>query len=167
MFIEFDCSKFSEPMSIVRFSLLIWGRSGGSLPVSATQYSCSISPGVLRCQLLRHGCIALCPTFYPLMCKKLALTLASVLCSLYHDSSQKILPTSGRTAFETNGTSTAPIFFTGIKVAVDTTHEQYFTPQANHSGSDISGRPHGMPHELTMDLVGDHDIEDGAERRVM
>jgi hypothetical protein len=104
------------------------------------------------------------------MCKELALTLASVRRSLYHDridSSQKIPPTSGRIAFETNGTSTAPIFFTGIKVAVDTTQEQHFTPQANRSGSDISGMPHGKPHELTVDLVGDHDIENGAEKRVM
>ena len=45
---------------------------------------CSRFPGWLQCQLLPRGCIALCPTFYPLMCKKLVLPAPSLVrCSLY------------------------------------------------------------------------------------
>jgi hypothetical protein len=82
----------------------------------------------------------------------------------HHGSSQKIPPTSGLIALESNGTSTAPVLLTGIQVAVHTTHEQRSTPQANHSGSNISGQPHGKPHELIMDIVNDHDIKGRTEK---
>ncbi|KAF8496133.1 hypothetical protein F5888DRAFT_411037 [Russula emetica] len=83
---------------------------------------------------------------------------------LSSDISQKILPTSGRNTLELNGTSTTPVLLTGIQVAVHTTHEQRFTPQANHFGSNIGGQPHGKPHELIVDTVNDHDIEGRAEK---
>ena len=82
----------------------------------------------------------------------------------HYGSSQNIPPTSGRNALEYNGTSTAPVLFTGIQVAVHTTHEQRSTPQANDFGSNISGQPHGKPHELIMDIVNDQDIEGRAEK---
>jgi len=83
----------------------------------------------------------------------------------YHGSSQ-IPSTSGqgRITLESKGTSTAPIFPTGIQVAVHTTHEQSFTPQANRSGSNVSGKPHGKPHELIVGIVDDYDIEGMAEK---
>jgi hypothetical protein len=80
----------------------------------------------------------------------------------HHGSSQNIPPTSGRIA--SNGTSTAPVLLTGIQVAVHTTHERLSTPQANHFGSNISGQPHGKPHELVVDIANDHDIEARTEK---
>jgi hypothetical protein len=71
-----------------------------------------------------------------------------------HGSSQKIPPPSGRNAFESNGTSTAPILLSGIQVAVHTTHEQLSTPRANSFGLDAKS------HEL---IVG-HDTEGRAEK---
>ncbi len=84
-------------------------------------------------------------------------------------SPQRITPTSGRITFENNGTSTAPIHLTGIQVAVHETREQDGTPQVNHFGSKFSGQLHEKPHELAMamDLVCGHDVEGGAEKRVM
>ncbi|KAN0118763.1 hypothetical protein V8E52_004874 [Russula decolorans] len=62
---------------------------------------------------------------------------------LSSDVSQESLPTSGRTALETNGTHTAPIFLTSMQVAVHKAHEQPSVPQANRSGTDITGLSHG------------------------
>lgn len=77
-----------------------------------------------------------------------------------HGSSQKILPTSGRTALEANGASTAPIFFNEIQVDVPTTHEQHSMPQTNRFGPNVTVQPHGKLHELILDfIVSDHDIE--------
>jgi len=100
------------------------------------------------------------------MCKKTHSIPCSVLTVLieHHGSSQNIPPRSGRIAFESNGTSTAPILLTGIQVAVHATHEQRSTPQANHFGSNISGQPSGKPHELIMNIVNDHYIEGEAEK---
>ncbi|KAN0118718.1 hypothetical protein V8E52_004829 [Russula decolorans] len=83
---------------------------------------------------------------------------------LSSDVSQNIPPTTGRTALESNGTSTAPVLFTGVQVAVHTTHEQRSTLQANPFGSNISEQPHRKPHELIMDIVNDRDIEGKAEK---
>jgi hypothetical protein len=80
----------------------------------------------------------------------------------HHDSSQNTSPTSVRFASELNSTSTTPVFLTGIQVAMHTSHEQHSTSQANRFGSDISGEPHGKPHELIMDIFNDHDMEGGA-----
>jgi hypothetical protein len=57
-----------------------------------------------------------------------------------HGSSQKILPTSGRTAYDPPAT---------------------FYATRNRLGSNISGQPHGKS-QLTVDPVNDHD-ESGAE----
>ena len=86
-----------------------------------------------------------------------------------HGSPQKITPTNGGIAFEKNGTSIAPFPLTGIQVAVHETREQDGTPQVNHFGSKFSGQLHEKPHELAMamDLVCGHDVEGGAEKRVM
>jgi len=79
------------------------------------------------------------------------------------DVSQKIPSTSGRFTFESNGTSTTPVLLAGIQVAVHTTHEQRSTPHANRFNSNISGKPHGKPHELIVGIVNDHDIEGKVE----
>jgi len=81
-------------------------------------------------------------------------------------SPQRITPTSGRIAFENNGTSTAPIPLAGIQLVVHEAHEQHWTPQANHLDSSFSGQLRDKPHELAMamNLVCDHDIEGGAEK---
>ena len=83
-------------------------------------------------------------------------------------SPQRITPTSGRIVFENNGTFTAPIPLAGIQVVTHEAHEQHWTPQTNHFGSNFSGQPelHEKPHELAMamDLVCDHGIEGGAEK---
>ena len=77
-----------------------------------------------------------------------------------HGSSQKILPTSGRTTLEANGASTAPIFFDEIQVDVSTTHEQHSMPQMNCFGPNVTVQPHGKLHELILDfIVSNHDIE--------
>jgi len=81
-------------------------------------------------------------------------------------SPQRITPTSGRTAFENNGTPTAPIPLTGIQVVVHSAQEGG-TPQVNHFGSNYSGQLHEKSHEMVMDLVCDHDMEGDAENRVM
>ena len=84
-----------------------------------------------------------------------------------HGSPQKITPTSGGTAFEKNGTSTAPFPLTGIQVAVQPVHEaheQHWAPQANRLDSNFSGQLHEKPHELVIDLVCDHDMKGGAEK---
>ncbi len=81
-----------------------------------------------------------------------------------HGSPQKITPTSGGTAFEKNGTSTAPFPLTGIQVAVHESHEQHWAPQANRLNSSFSGQLHEKPHELVIDLVRDHDMKGGAEK---
>jgi hypothetical protein len=67
-----------------------------------------------------------------------------------YGSSQKTLPTSGRTALETNDTSMA--------------HSQHFVPQANISGSDMDEKTLGKPHEPKVGPgpVGE-DVESGAE----
>ncbi len=104
------------------------------------------------------------------MCKKLVFRscFCSVLTVLVQrdGSPQRITPTSGRTAFKNNVTPTTPIPLTGIQVVVHSAHEDG-TPQANHFGSNFSGQLHEMSHELVMDLVCDHDMEGGAEKRVM
>jgi hypothetical protein len=95
-------------------------------------------------------------------CASYSLPPLRVCCSSYllcHDSSQEFLPTSGRTALETNGTPTAPIFLMDIQVAGHKAHEQPSTPQANHFATDITGQPHVKPHELNVGLAGDHDME--------
>jgi hypothetical protein len=88
-----------------------------------------------------------------------------------HGSPLKITPTSGRIAFENNGTSksTAPTGrpLTSNQLVAHEAHEQHWTPQANHLDSSFSGE---KPHELAMamDLVCDHDVESGgAVKRVM
>ena|SRR5258707_1561872 len=100
--------------------------------------------------------------------------IRSCLCSVLtvlvqrHGSAQRITPTNGRIVFENNGTSSAPIPLAGIQVVTHEAHEQHWTPQANHYGSNFSGQPelHEKPHELAMamDLVCDHGIEGGAEK---
>ncbi len=45
-----------------------------------------------------------------------------------------------------------------------TTHDQHSTvstPQANRFDSNVSGQPHGKPHELIADIDNDHDMGDG------
>jgi hypothetical protein len=81
-------------------------------------------------------------------------------------SPQRITPTSGRTAFENNGTPTAPMALTGIQVVVHPAGEDR-TPQANHFGSNLGGQRHEMSHEPVMALVCDHDMEGDAEKRVV
>ncbi len=83
-----------------------------------------------------------------------------------HSSSQKVPSTSGRKEVEINRIS-VPIFLTDIQFAPHTTHEQPFTPQTNGLGSNIGEQPHGKPHELTVDLVGDRDSESDAEKGVV
>jgi hypothetical protein len=80
-----------------------------------------------------------------------------------HGSSQEI---PSRSAFESNGTSTAPIILTGIHVGVHTTHEQLPTPQANRFGSSTGGQPPlEKPHELLiLGVVEDYDIEGKVEK---
>jgi len=87
--------------------------------------------------------------------------LLLVVLALCHVSSQKFLLTSGRTALETNGTPTAPIFLTGMQMAGHKAHEQPSTLQANHFGTDITGWPHVKSHELNVGLAGD--MENGSE----
>ncbi len=99
-------------------------------------------------------------------------SIRSCLCSVLtvlvqrHGSPQRITSTSGRIAFENNGTSTAPIPLARIQVVAHEAHEQHWTPQVNHFGSNFSGQLHEKPHELAMamDLVCDHGIEGGAEK---
>ena len=75
--------KIAEELNLVRFSLLIVGKERRILTHFAKYDRCSRSPGWLQCQLLPHGCIALCPTFYQLRCKGLATAPSSVRRSLY------------------------------------------------------------------------------------
>jgi hypothetical protein len=75
--------KIAEVLDLVRFDLMIVGEERRILTHFAKYNRCSTFPGRLQCQLLPHGCIALCPTFYPLMCKKIAPTPSSVWCSPY------------------------------------------------------------------------------------
>jgi hypothetical protein len=86
-----------------------------------------------------------------------------IVLALCHGSSQKSLPTSDRTPLEGNGTRAAPTFFASVQVSVHKVHEQPSTPLVNYLGTDITGQPHVKPHELTVDLSGDHDIESGSE----
>jgi len=74
---------------------------------------------------------------------------------LSSDTPHKIRPPGDRTALEANSTSTAPIFLTGVQLAVHTTHEQHWTPEANWLGSNIDGQPHGKPCEPIVDIVDD------------
>lgn len=85
----------------------------------------------------------------------------------HHGSSQESLPTSGRTALEANDTPTAPIFLTSIQVAVHKAHEQPSTPQANHFGTDITGKQHGKQQDLIVDIVNDHDRGQGRKMSLM
>jgi hypothetical protein len=66
-----------------------------------------------------------------------------------HGSSQKILPTSGRTALETDNTSMA--------------HSQHSVPQANRSGLNMDEESLVKPHGPTVGPVGEH-VETGAEK---
>jgi hypothetical protein len=50
-----------------------------------------------------------------------------------------------------------------MHVTMHKAHEQPSTPQANHFGTDITGQSHVKPHELTVDLAGDHDMESDLE----
>jgi hypothetical protein len=105
------------------------------------------------------------------MCKKVAPTPSVWVLTVLverHGSPQEIPSRSGRNAFESNGTSTAPIILTGIEVAVHTTHEQVHTPQANRFGSSTCGQPpHGKPHGLIVDIVDDDDIEDKVKEKLV
>jgi hypothetical protein len=66
-----------------------------------------------------------------------------------HVSSQKALPTSGRTALETDNTSMA--------------HPQHSMSQANRSGSNMDENSLGNPHGPTVGPVDEH-VETGAEK---
>ena len=66
-----------------------------------------------------------------------------------HGSSQETLPTSGRTALETDNTSMA--------------HSQHSMPEANRFGSNIDKTSLGKLHGLTMGPVGEY-VEAGAEK---
>jgi hypothetical protein len=82
-----------------------------------------------------------------------------------HGSPQEIPSRSGRNAFESNGTSTAPIILTDIKVAMHTTHERLPTPQTSRFGSSTGGQPpHEKPHQLIVGVVEDYDIEGKLEK---
>ena len=88
-----------------------------------------------------------------------------IILALCHGSSQNFLPTSGRTALQTNGTYTvtAPIFLTGMPL-VHKTREQFFTPEVNQFGMDIAGQQqHVKPHEWTTGPAGGHLMESGSE----
>jgi hypothetical protein len=90
-----------------------------------------------------------------------------ILLALRHGSSQKSLPTSGRTALEGNGNRTTPTSFTSMQVSVHKAREQPSTLQTKHFGTDITGQPHVKPHELAVDLAGDHEMESGSENSVV
>lgn len=66
-----------------------------------------------------------------------------------HGSSQKALPTSGRTALETDD---APMV-----------HSQHSIPQANRSGSNADEKSLEEPHGSTVGPVGEY-VETGAEK---
>ena len=64
-------------------------------------------------------------------------------------SSQKTLPTSGRTGVQTDNTSIA--------------HAQHSIPQVNRSGSNMDEKSLGKLHGPTVGPVGEH-VETGAEK---
>jgi hypothetical protein len=64
-------------------------------------------------------------------------------------SSQKTLPTSGRTALQTDDTSMA--------------HAQHSVPQANRPGSNMDEQSLGKPHGPAVGPFGEH-METGAEK---
>jgi hypothetical protein len=68
-----------------------------------------------------------------------------------HGSSQKTLPTSGRTTLETDDTSMA--------------HSQHSMVQENHSGSNMDEKTLGIPHGATVSPVSDLEhVETDAEK---
>jgi len=113
----------------------------------------------VRLPILRHVCYSLPPLFG---------FAAHCTCFLCYGSSQNSLPTSGRTAWETNSTPTTPIFLTGHtggRAYIMPTSNHPMPPQASHFVMDIaaSGQPHATPHELTVGVAGDHDMESGSD----
>ena len=119
-----------------------------------TDVSFSVRLSILRCVSYFHS---------PLLFGFAAHVLVRCPSSL-----EKSLPTSGRIALKTDRTPTAPIYLTGMHVAVHNAHEQPSTPQASRFGTDIAWKPHEKPHELTVDLVADRDMEKtGSENGVV
>ena len=85
-----------------------------------------------------------------------------IVLALCHDSSQKFLPTSGRTS----GAPAAPISLTGIQVVVHKAQAQPSAPQVNHFGMDVTGQPHVKLHEVIVEVAGDDDMGYDSEKRV-
>ena len=67
----------------------------------------------------------------------------------------------------TGGAPAAPISLTSIQVTVHKAQEQPSAPQANHIGTDVTGQPHVKPHEVTVGVTGDDDMECGSEKWVV
>ena len=101
------------------------------------------------------------------MCKLPTPISVRARCSLYllyvmcYGSSQRFLPTSGRTVLESSGAPAAPIFLTGIQVDVHKAQEQPPAPQTNHFDSYVK------PHDVIVGVAGDDAMECGSGKRVM
>ena len=157
--------EIAEILNLVRFDLLKVLKERWILTHFTKYDRRSKFHGWFQCQLLPHGCIALCPTFYHLGCKKLAPTPSSVRCSQIIMAAHR---KSSQQAVKKHWNPMAPL----LRLFCSLT---FRWPCVRHTNNDphyrravsawvlVVGSRNGKPHELViMGTVNDHDIEGGV-----